>query len=191
MARAVAKYRQLLCHNCNRRWGQVVWGYDENWTQPRDPITCICTTPHIEVLPSVNHSSIAQVRASQRCAVYLMPDGSVAQPATNRYDDEGAIQAVADGGVRYEFMSVRDMQRFQREHRLNPNDEFSERCMVIDHDQKTILNRETILHYRIKEEDRARAYTNDNIVRGRVEFGGDRYERAREAYRNGHRRSHR
>lgn len=180
MARAVAKSRELHCHNCKRTWKALVWGYDENWTKPREPINCMCSTPHIEVLPDWRRSGgFAQVRASQRCAVYLMPDGSVSAPPSNRYDDEVALYAVARGGVRHEFMSVREMQSFQRDRRQSADDDFSDRNLVIDYDQSSILNGHHYLRDEIRrDDDRLREY---NQMRDRVQIyiGGERYEEAK------------
>lgn len=186
MPRAVAVYRELHCHSCSATWKQHVWSYDEHWTKPRERLTCTnpdCTTPHIEVLPRWDQSGRnAQVRAEQRSAVYLMPDGSVSVPATNRYDDEIAIDAVRAGGVRHEFMSVRSMQQFQRDRAQYDGDEFTDRCMVIDHDQSTILSGDTILRNRIRDEDRRRDVVLSRMQRGEVYLGGGYYDEVRDRY---------
>ena len=184
MPRAVAVYRELRCHSCSTQWHQHVWGYDEHWNKPREPIVCHnpnCTTPHIEVLPDWKSAGrYAEARAEQRAAVYLMPDGTVSVPATNRYDDDIAVSAVQRGGVRHEFMSVRSMQQFQRDRAQFDGDEFTDRCMVIDHDQSTILRNETLLRLALAEEDRRRGSVLGNMNRGTIHLGGSYYDEVRE-----------
>lgn len=191
MARAVARSRELRCHNCNRQWRQLVWGYDEHWNKPREPITCTCDTPHVEILSNwKSYSTIAQCRASQRAVIYYLPDGSTSAPPSNAYDDPVALDAVAMGGVRHEFPTVRSMIQFQRERAQYDGDEYTDRCMVIDHDQPTIISQNTLLHSRLKQEDAERAKVLERSARGEVYFGGEYYERARAAYERSHGRRH-
>lgn len=188
MPRAVAVYRDLKCHSCSARWSQHVWGYDELWTKPREILVCpnadtVCSTPHIEVLPRWDRAGRhAQCRSEQRAAVYLMPDGTVSVPATNHFDDELAVAAVRSGGVRYEFPSVRSMQAFQRDHRRADEDEFTDRCMVIDYDQPTIKRGDTLIREDVKREDRERQKVYDRQLRGEIHFGGEYYENAKRDY---------
>lgn len=185
MPRAVAVYRELHCHTCNVTWRQHVWGYDEHWTKPREPLTCPTPdcTPHIEVIPDWRRSGRnAQVRAEQRAVVYLLPDGTTSVPSTNRFDDEIAVDAVSRGGVRHEFMSVRDMQSFQRGRQRFDGDEFTDRCMVIDHDQSTILRGDTLLRMGLKAEDERRSVALQRMDRMQVLMGGGYYDEVRAKY---------
>jgi hypothetical protein len=108
-----------------------------------------------------------------------MPDGTISAPSSNRYDDEIAVDAVSRGGVRYEFPTVRSMVAFQREHRKAEGDEFSERSLVIDYDQSTIMSGDTLLREGIKREDQSRRELYENQLRGEVHFGGAYYEHVR------------
>lgn len=193
MPRAVAVYRELWCHNCDRRWHQHVWGYDANWTRPRQSLTCTCSTPHIEVLPQWHQRSrAAQVRAEQRCAVYLMPDGSLSVPPTNKYDDPVALEAVAQGAVRTEAYHLSDLRRWHEERRLSREqiaelgyvdeygrltvDDFTDRSLVLDYDQARILSGDTHLRMRLQQEDEGRRQVYDRQLRGEVFYGGEVYE---------------
>src|SRR5688572_19743756 len=115
MPRAVATYRNLHCHSCDRKWGEVVWNYSADWNSDRSRPTCTCPTPHVEILPRLGAGRIAQVRASQRAIVYQMPDGSYENPMTNSYDDPGALDCVARGGVRLDFPSIHDLRSHNRQ----------------------------------------------------------------------------
>lgn len=184
MPRAVAVYRELRCHSCSTHWRQHVWGYDEHWTQPREQLHCPnpdCLTPHIEVLPRWDRTGqYAQVRASQRAVVYMMPDGTSSAPASNRYDDEIAIAAVQAGGVRMEFPSVRALRQFQHDRAQYDGDELTDRNMVIDYDQSTILHGETLTRKRIQIEDERRARALERMDGMKVLMGGGYYEEFRE-----------
>lgn len=148
MARSVGRYRQLHCHSCDRRWGQVVWSYSNDVPDDRrTSITCTCPTPHVELLPTLSDSVYAVCRAEQRAVVYVMPDGKVLTPFTNSYEDDTAKYAVARGGYRHEFERVDSMRRFQqhmaRMRGFDPSDpksEHVERSRVIDWDQASIRN---------------------------------------------------
>jgi hypothetical protein len=207
MGRARYTSRQLHCHNCDRKWWGTVYALDTHMRElhaldPHNPCsrcelvhgtgtickflpeTCTCSTPHIEVLsdPYRAGSRFAQVRAEQRSAYYRMPDGSISIPSSNSFDDPIALDAVASGGVREEAYHVADLRRLQREQRRTDNDDFTDRSLVIDYDQPTILSGDTFLHDQLKEEDRQREVVNERAARGRVIFGGGYYEQARAAY---------
>lgn len=111
-----------------------------------------------------------------------MPDGSISVPSSNSYSDLLALDAVSMGGVREEMYHVNDMRRLQRDQRSSEDDELTDRCMVIDYDQQTILNRETLLHSRLQDEDRQREAVNEHLSSGRVYLGGEYYEKVRSEY---------
>lgn len=203
MGRARYTSQTLHCHSCDRTWQGTVFVLDAHMRDlhaldPHKPCsycsmrhgegtickflpeTCTCDTPHVEIIPRPNSRNLrfAQCRAEQRTAIYRMPDGSISVPSSNAYDDPIALAAISGGGVRDEAYSVRDMVRWQRDQRVSEDDEFSDRCMVIDYDQHTILAGDTLLHDRIKQEDEARQRVYDRELRGEVFFGGDRYEEA-------------
>lgn len=194
----------MHCHNCDRRWRGVVYALDDHMRalhalDPHNPCgrcemlhgegkicvflpeTCTCDTPHVEIVQPVRsaRSGFAQVRAEQRTAVYRMPDGTISVPSSNRYDDEIALAAVAGGGVREEMYHVSDMRRLHRDQRQSPDDDFSDRCLVIDYDQASILAGDTFLRDRLRAEDEHRQKVEGWLDRGEVRFGGDYYEQVK------------
>lgn len=204
MGRARLISRELHCHNCDRRWHGTQSILDDHMRALHNldphqqscsrcslthgdgtrckflPETCICPSPHVEIVSygnSTGNIHYAQCRSDQRAAVYLMPDGSVSAPPSNKYDDCVALDAVAKGGVRYEFASVRDMQRFQRDHRKTEDDEFTERCLTIDYDQPTLRSGgTTYIRDQIRREDEERRKVLEGRDRGRIRYGGQLYE---------------
>ena len=204
MGRARILPVELHCHSCDRTWRGAMPILDDhmralhnlnphedcNRCEPLHGVTrckflpesCTCPTPHVEVIRRQHNQSYATCRSEQRTAVYLMPDGSVSVPASNKFDDDIALAAVQSGGVRHEFPTVRSMQQFQRERQRTEGDEFNDRCMVIDYDQSSILSGQTLLHDRLKQEDEARQRVYDREKPTspiRVYLGGERYEEAR------------
>lgn len=146
------------------------------------PETCVCPTPHVEMLVPERSNAMAmnfaQCRREQRAAVYLMPDGSVSAPPSNAYDDCVAVDAVSKGGVRMEFPTVRSMRQFQRDYRRDENDDFTERCLVIDYDERTLRSGgDTYINDSIRREDEARERVYERERRGQVFYGGDEYDR--------------
>jgi hypothetical protein len=200
----------MKCHSCNLEFSGSVFVPDDDFrashalNTPHEPCarcstlhgreipckflpeTCGCQTPHIEYLYDASRSdslSPVQVRAEQRAAIYRMPDGSISVPASNRYDDPIALAAVEAGGIRDEGYHVRDLHRWHKDGKKSDDDEFSDRCLVIDYDQSSIVGQRHFIHQMQQareDEGRRRVYDRQQTTAPiRVYLGGGRYEEAK------------
>jgi hypothetical protein len=140
----------------------------------------MCSNSHVEIVPREPASAgmrFAQVRANQRAAFYRMPDGSISIPPTNSFNDEVAVAAVRQGGVRDEGYHIGDLRRLQREQRQSDDDEFNDRSLVLDYDHSTLSGdfESTFLRNGLRNEDAARQRVLKLLDEGRIRlsFGGE------------------
>lgn len=214
MARAIYRILTFGCLTCGTEQKQGCWMYTDEYDQHKDtpfPNTCTnaeCKDPHITYIP--RKQTLAQVRESQRCAVYVYPDGDYSAPWTNDPNDEQARIAREAGGVRMEFTSIREMQEFQRKQGYRNEDKWlrvmdeggydisspdfkqmreamykSGRNMVLDYDQKSIRERQDLIFEDMKKRREQHEESIRRFKSLKVGRAGDaqRYERLRRGNR--------
>lgn len=127
MARTYGVIRTITCATCKDTRNVMWWHPADDDAAERLGETnhktllnarCQCEEPQWSVPGSrPGTKATVQVRESQRAVVYELPDGGYMAPESNDPNSDLARTARESGGIRREFTSIRELEKFQMEQR--------------------------------------------------------------------------